>query len=102
MHGIDERERPYRMRQLDGATKIVDRTKRVAASTEGHYFRLLRNQSRKIVPVQLAGFRIHLRKLQGYTALFDQCLPGRDVSVMFQFSCDDLIAWTQRASQGAR
>ena len=90
------------MRQLDGATKIVDRTKRVAASTEGHYFRLLRNQSRKIVPVQLAGFRIHLRKLQGYTALFDQGLPGRDVSVMFQFSCDDLIAWTQRASQGAR
>ena len=60
MHGIDERQR-NRMRQLNCAAKIVDRTERVAAGTEGHYFRLLRNQSLEIVPIQLAGFGIHLR-----------------------------------------
>src|SRR2546428_14159370 len=102
MHGIDERERPYRVRQLDRATKIVDRAKCIAAGAEGHYFRLLRNQPLEIVPIELAGFRIHLREIQGYTALFEQCLPGRDISVMFQFSCDDFIAWTDRASQRAR
>ena len=102
MHGIDERQGANRVRQLNRATKIVDRTERVAAGSEGHDLRLLRNQSLEIVPNKLAGLRIHLREIQRYTALFDQCLPGRDVSVMLQFSCDNLIARTHRAAQRTR
>ena len=40
--------------------------------------------------------------MQGHAALLHQCLPGRDVRVMFEYRDDDLIAGSERPAESTR
>ena len=90
------------MRQLHRPAIIVHRSQCVAACAEGHDFRAPGHQLCKMVPIQLAAFRIHLRDIEPHPALNLKRLPRRNIRVMLELSNDDLVARPQRASERSR
>src|SRR5438045_213585 len=90
------------MRQLNCISKSIDGAECVAACAERDDFRLTRDQSLEVAPIELPGFGVHLRDVERYASFDYQSLPGRDVRMMFELGNHDLIAWAKRASQRAR
>src|SRR5205823_10937148 len=82
MNSINQDERADRVCEFNRRPIIIYCSERVTAGSECDNLCFLRHQSLEVVPIKLAGLRIHLRDLKLNPAFNRQCLPRSDVGVM--------------------
>ena len=90
------------MRHFGGAAHIVDRAESVRCCADCDQLCALGQQSGKIIPIELAGFRDHFNYPQHCTSFILQPPPGLDIGMMVQLRDQDLVVTPAAAAEGAR
>src|SRR5215468_5884976 len=102
MDSVDKDLRVERVRHFGGAAHIADRAESVRCCANCDHLRALGQQSGKIIPIELAGFRNHFNYPQLCTAFSRQPPPGFDIGMMVQLCDQNLVVTRAAAPERAR